>query len=208
MLAREIQSRGGAAYPVMTDVSDRPRLHAALHELEAAAGPVDVLVANAGVGVPTCHDPLNMDGIEETFRVNLMGVIYAIEAVLPGLLKRQRGQIVAVSSMASFKGIPGESAYCASKAAVNVFMEGLRIALRDTGIAVTTVCPGFVDTPMVPMETAAPFQISAASAARRIARLIVRRRSGMVSFPWPMALLMKLLVHLPDGLVARVVAQR
>ena len=69
--------------------------------------------------------------------------------------------------MASFKGLPGESAYCASKAAVNLYMEGLRIALRNRGIAVTTICPGFVATAITPMDAAAtPFEISAEAAAK------------------------------------------
>ena len=62
-------------------------------------------------------------------------------------------------------------------------MEGLRIALRTRGVVVTTVCPGFVQTPMTPMDSATPFLMSADAAARRIARLIARRRGGVVRFP-------------------------
>ena len=98
--------------------------------------------------------------------------------------------MLAVSSLAAFKGLPGESAYCASKAAVNAYMEGMRIALRSRGVVVTTICPGFVQTPMAPMDSATPFQMSADEAARRIARVIARRRGGLVRFPLPMALLM------------------
>ena len=207
-LAREIEAQGGTARAATADVGDREAVHAAVRELETALGPAEVMVANAGLGVPTHLDPINIADVEATFRVNLLGVVYSIEAVLPGLLARGRGQLVAVSSLASFKGVPGESAYCASKAAVNLFMEGLRIALRGRGIAVATVCPGFVDTPILPMDTAAPFKISAESAARRIARLIVRRKSGLVRFPWPMAVLMAVFRRLPDSLVARIVGYR
>ena len=66
-------------------------------------------------------------------RVNLMGVIYSIEAVLPAMIARKSGHLLAISSLGAFKGLPGESAYCASKAAVNAYMEGLRIALRSEG---------------------------------------------------------------------------
>ncbi len=97
---------------------------------------------------------MNIGEIETTFRVNVLGVIYSIEAVLPGMLRRKSGRIVAVSSLAAYKGLPGESAYCASKAAVNAYMEGLRIELRETGIRVATVCPGFVDTAMNDMDAA------------------------------------------------------
>jgi len=205
-LACEIETRGGRAQVAAADVGDRQALHAAIQQLECALGPVDVIVANAGLGTPTRLAPLNVADVEDTFRVNVLGVVYTIEAVLPGMLDRGWGQLVAVSSMASFKGLPGESAYCASKAAVNLYMEGLRIALRNRGIAVTTICPGFVATAITPMDAAAaPFEITALAAARRIARAIEQRKSGLIRFPWPMAMLMALICRLPDSLVAQLV---
>jgi short-subunit dehydrogenase len=205
-LAGAIRAKGGIAFAAPADVGDRPALYDAIKAIESALGPVDVMVANAGFGVPTQISPLNIEDVEHTFRVNVLGVVYSIEAVLPGMLGRGRGQLVAVSSLASWKGLPGESAYCASKGAVNLYMEGLRIALRKRGIVVTTICPGFVATSIAPMEVAAtPFEISAEAAARRIARAIIGRKAGMVSFPWPMTVLMALIARLPDRLVARLV---
>jgi NAD(P)-dependent dehydrogenase (short-subunit alcohol dehydrogenase family) len=204
--AAAIESAGGPAVAAVADVGDRAALRAAVAAVEARLGPADVMVANAGYGAPTRLDPLNTAEVEQTFRVNLMGVIYSIEAVLPGMLARRRGHLLAISSLGADKGFPGESAYCASKAAVNVYMEGLRIALRSRGVVVTTVCPGFVQTAMTPMDAAAtPFLMSADSAARRIARLIARRRGGVARFPWPMAMLMSLIARLPDAIVARLV---
>jgi short-subunit dehydrogenase len=205
-LASQIEGEGGAAYAAAADVSDRESLHNAVRTIEESLGPIDVMVANAGLGVPTRLDPLNVAEVEATFQVNLLGVIYSIEAVLAGMLRRGAGQIVAVSSLAAEKGLPGESAYCASKAAVNVYLEGLRIAVRKRGIVVTTICPGFVDTAITPMDAAAtPFQISAEKAARRITRAILRREQGVIRFPWPMAVLMAVLRRLPDALIARLV---
>ena len=169
--AAAIVAAGGRAVAAVADVSDRSALRAAIESLADQLGPVDVMVANAGFGAPTRLDPLNMADVEETIRVNVMGVIYSIEAVLPGMLERRRGHLLAVSSLAAFKGLPGESAYCASKAAVNAYMEGLRIALRTRGVTVTTVCPGFVQTPMTPMDSATPFIMPAEAAAARIAPL-------------------------------------
>src|SRR6202043_2828348 len=134
----------------------------------------------------TLLEPMNTADIEKMFRINLFGVIYSIESVLPEMLRRGQGHIAAVSSIAAYKGLPGESAYCASKAAVNAYTEGLRIALRGRGVIVATVCPGFVDTPMNTMDAAAtPFLMTAQAAARRIARVIDRKRSGVICFPWP-----------------------
>ncbi len=200
-----IVAAGGAAVAAVADVGDRAMLRTAVADIERQLGPADVMVANAGYGMPTRLDPLNTAEVEQTFRVNVMGVIYSIEAVLPGMLARGRGHLVAISSLAAFKGLPGESAYCASKAAVNAYMEGLRIALRTRGVVVTTVCPGFVQTPMTTMNTAMPFLMSADAAAVRIARVIARRRGGVVRFPWPMAILMSLVARLPDAVVARLV---
>ncbi|MGP0070295.1 MAG: SDR family NAD(P)-dependent oxidoreductase [Isosphaeraceae bacterium] len=200
-----IVEAGGTAVAAVADVSDRAVLRDAVAEIEGRLGPTDVMVANAGYGMPTRLDPLNTAEVEQTFRVNVMGVIYSVEAVLPGMLARGRGHLLAISSLGAFKGLPGESAYCGSKAAVNAYMEGLRIALRTRGVVVTTVCPGFVQTPMTPMNTSTPFIMSAEAAARRIARLIDRRRGGVVRFPWPMAILMSMIARLPDAVVARLV---
>jgi short-subunit dehydrogenase len=197
-----IVTAGGVALSAVADVGDRPALRAAIAEIENRLGPADVMVANAGFGAPTQLDPLNTADVEQTIRVNILGVIYSIEAVLPGMIARKRGHLLAISSLGAFKGLPGESAYCASKAAVNAYMEGLRIALRSKGVVVTTVCPGFVETPMTPMDSAMPFLMSADAAARRIAQLIIRRRGGVVRFPLPMSLLMSLIARLPDAIVA------
>ena len=78
----------------------------------------------------------------------LTGKLYFRNTHVDEMLRRGRGHLAAVSSMAAYKGLPGESGYTSSKAAVNNFMEGLRIQLRGRGIAVTTICPGFVRTPM------------------------------------------------------------
>jgi short-subunit dehydrogenase len=206
--AATIVSTGGIATAAVADVGDRQALRSAIESVETRIGPADVLVANAGFGAPTRLDPLNTADVEETIRVNLMGVIYSIEAVLPGMLERRRGHLLAVSSLAAFKGLPGESAYCASKAAVNGYMEGIRIAVRTRGVTVTTVCPGFVSTAMTPMESATPFIISAEDCAGRIARLIVRRKGGLVCFPLPMTLLMSLIARLPDAIVVRLIGQK
>jgi short-subunit dehydrogenase len=206
-LADEIRQAGNLAALASADVADREQIAAAIHDVSAQLGPVDLLIANAGVGMPTLLDPLNVADIEEMFRVNVFGVVYAIEAVLPEMLRRAQGHLVAVSSLAAYKGIPGESGYCSSKAAVNVFMEGLRIHLRDKGVAVTTVCPGFVRTPMTAVnQFHMPWLLEADEAARRIIRAL-HRRPKVYNFPWQASRLMKLTCWLPDFLMARTMRQ-
>jgi short-subunit dehydrogenase len=202
-LSKQIRDAGGTAAFAAADIGDRQQTTQAIGDLRDQLGPIDLLVANAGVGFPTLLNPVNTADVETTFRVNVLGVVYAIEAVLPEMLSRKKGHLAAVSSLASYKGLPGESAYCASKAAVNVYMEGLRIQLRKRGIAVTTVCPGFVRTPMTaPNKFHMPWLLEADDAAKRIVRAL-ERRSKVYNFPWQLGLLMKLTRWLPDWLVAR-----
>ena len=202
-LAELVRRAGGTAAVATADVGLREPTLAAIRGLGERLGPIDLLVANAGVGMPTLLDPMNIGDVEAMFRVNVLGVVYAIEAVLPEMLRRGRGHLAAVSSLGAYKGFPGESAYCASKAAVSTYMEGLRIHLHGRGIAVTTLCPGFVATPMTAPNTfSMPWVMDADEAARRIARSLHRRRK-VVNFPWQTTLLIKLTRWLPDWALAR-----
>jgi short-subunit dehydrogenase len=205
-LVAEIQAAGGKAACVAADVTDRAQTVAAIHALRDQLGPVDLLIANSGVGVPTTLEPLNIDEVEQMFKVNTLGVIYAIEAVLPEMVQRGRGHLAAISSLASYLGMPGESGYCSSKAAVNVYMEGLRIQLRQRGVAVTLICPGFIETPMTTVNTFwMPFLMKADRAARLIVRALARKKK-VYNFPWQTALLMRGATWLPDWVLERVFA--
>jgi short-subunit dehydrogenase len=202
-LAESIQQTGGTAGVALADVGDRAQLHTAIAEVRRRLGPVDLLIANAGVGMPTLLSPVNIADVEKMFRVNLLGTIYAVEAVLPEMLERRRGHLAAISSLAAYKGLPGESGYCASKAAVSSYMEGLRIHLRDKGIAVTTICPGFIRTPMTAVNKFhMPWLLEPDDAARRIVRALARRQK-VYNFPWQLSLLMKLTRWAPDWVMAR-----
>jgi short-subunit dehydrogenase len=202
-LTNQIQQRGGAAAYAIADVANRANVLDAVSQIQSRLGPVDILIANAGIGIPTLLSPINVDDVERMFQVNVMGTIYAVEAVLPGMLERQSGNLAALSSLAANKGLPGESGYCASKAAVSIYMEGLRIHLRKRGIRVTTICPGFIKTPMTAVnEFPMPFLMDADEAARRILRAI-RWRRKVYNFPWQTSLLMKVTSWLPDWVIAK-----
>lgn len=203
-LAKEIQAAGGKAAFAVADVADRAQTLAAIHSLRDQLGPVDLLIANSGVGVPTTLEPMNIDEVDNMFKVNTLGTVYAIEAVLPEMLARGKGHLAAISSLASYTGLPGESGYCASKAAVNVYMNGLRIQLRKRGINVTTICPGFIETPMTAVNTfQMPFLMKADRAAQLMLRAISRKKK-VYNFPWQTTFLMKLTAWLPDRILARV----
>jgi short-subunit dehydrogenase len=203
-LAEEISQAGGTAAYACTDITDRAATVEAIRGLAGQLGDVDLLVANAGVGAPTTVEPgINLDDFEKMYRVNVFGVAYAFEAVLPRMLQRGRGHLAAISSLAGYKGLPGEWGYTSSKAAVNNLMEGLRIQLRGRGVAVTNVCPGFIKTAMTEKNDFwMPGLLEADEAARRIAAALARKKK-VYNFPWQMNLFMWLVGKLPDRMIAR-----
>lgn len=203
-LAAECQALGVRAVVAPADVAQRDNVLAAFQSLRQQLGPIDLLIANSGIGRPTPLEPLDMGSVDHMIRVNYLGVIYSIEGVLPEMLQRRRGHLVAISSLAAYKAMPGESGYCSSKAAVNAYLEGLRIQLRNRGIHVTTVCPGFIRTPMTEVnEFPMPFVMDADRAARKIIHAIGRKKK-VYDFPLATNLMIRSLRWMPDWLVARI----
>ncbi|MDR3633855.1 MAG: SDR family NAD(P)-dependent oxidoreductase [Isosphaeraceae bacterium] len=200
-LAGAIRQAGGTVAAAAADVGDREQIRQAIAGIAATIGPIDLLVANAGVGINSTIEPVNVEAAEQTFQINVLGVIYAIDAVLPAMLARGNGHIAAISSLAAYRSLPGIEAYAASKAAVNAYLDGFRIRARKRGIAVTTICPGYVHTPMTANNTSMPFVLTAEDAAARIVRAL-RGRRKIYNFPWPTAMLAKLGRWAPDWLIA------
>ncbi len=185
----------------VADVRQRGQVETAVRTLAAEVGPADILVASAGVLKMARSEAVPVEDVEEILQVNFFGAIYAINAVLPAMLERQRGQVVGMSSLAASRGIPFEAAYGASKAALGNYLESVRPGLRQHGIAVTTVYPGFVQTPLLDGAVArlechsvilrvllrmfGPGLFGVVkldTAARKIAKAILRRKR-VVAFP-------------------------
>jgi short-subunit dehydrogenase len=195
----ETELSGRRVATEVADVTDRPALDAAVGRLTARLGPVDVLIAGAGVGKETAAASFNAADFEDIVRVNLVGVANSIAAVLPGMLARKSGHLAALSSLASFRGIPKIGAYSASKAGVNALLDAFRLELRPHGIAVTTICPGWIRTPMTAdLDLPAREVMEVAEAARHILNAL-RRRRAFVAFPRHQARSVRLLRILPCG---------
>ena len=202
-LADQIRKNGGTALPITCDVTDRAAVQHAVQQCESELGPVDLLIANAGVNPPFPARRFKTDTLERVFAVNVRGVAHCLEVILPSMIKRQAGHLVAISSLSAFIGLPGFTAYSASKAAVRNLMEGLRLELHEEGLAVTTVCPGFVKTEMTEGYPAAmPFLMERDEAAQRIYRAVERKDAEYI-FPWPLAALVKANQFLPNVLTNR-----
>jgi short-subunit dehydrogenase len=137
---------GGEAIAVPTDVADPEACGRLVHETVAALGGVDVLVNNAGISMWARFDQITDLGVfERIMRVNYLGAVYCTHHALP-YLRQSKGLLVAVSSLTGKTGVPTRTAYAASKHAMQGFFDSLRVELRNTGVDVLVVSPGFVAT--------------------------------------------------------------
>jgi short-subunit dehydrogenase len=185
------------------DVTDS----AAVHDAVKRAGPIDVAIANAGVGV-TGHALKIIDEAEVMMRVNYFGMLYLFGAVVPAMIERGAGRFAGIASIAGLRGMPSASGYSASKAAMQAFLESARVELSPLGVRVTTVNPGFIATPMTEKNTfRMPFLMQADAAARIIVDGI-ERGARVVEFPRPMSMAMRFARLLPSSLYDRVMRMR
>jgi NAD(P)-dependent dehydrogenase (short-subunit alcohol dehydrogenase family) len=130
------------AFPVLLDVTDFPAIPDAIQKAELDAGPVDVLVNNAGYGHEGVLEESSMDDLQRQFAANVFGPVAMIKAVLPGMRERRRGHIVNVTSMGGFITMPGISFYCGSKFALEGISEALGKEVASFGVRVTALAPG------------------------------------------------------------------
>ena len=200
--AARARAAGGVAEAVSCDVTDQAAVAAAVATLESRLGPCDVAIACAGIHRTSW--PLDAATARAVLDVNAGGTINFLATVLPGMLGRGRGHVCGVASLAAIVGLPGNAAYCASKAAMIALLESLRTDCGPAGVRVTTACPGFVDTPMVTDEERRSGGLLAADAAAlQIMRAIERGRAE-AWFPRRTTLAARLVRGLPAGLRGRI----
>ena len=147
-VAAECQGLGAAVLVVPTDVSDPAACRALIAQSVAHFGGLDVLINNAGISAHALFSDVQEQDLawyETLMRVNLWGSVWCTHAALP-FLKQRQGRIVAVSSLAGLVGVPGRTAYSATKFAMTGFFEALRTELIGSGVSVTTAYPGVVNT--------------------------------------------------------------
>ena len=187
------------------DVRDADALKAAATDFIDRFGVPDVVIANAGVSRGTLTEmPDDLNVFQEVFDINVMGMVNTFHAFVEPMKKQKRGTLVGIASVAGFRGIPGGGAYSASKAAAISYCESLRVELRGEGIAVVTICPGYIKTPMTAVNKfKMPFLIDADEAVVRFARAIEAKTSFTV-VPWTMGIAARILRLLPNWLYDRV----
>jgi hypothetical protein len=185
------------------DITEYDQVPIVVDELAAALGGVDVVIANAGVGGGGPIGQGHAQADRALVETNLLGAMATIDAAAALFRRQGRGQIVAISSMTAFRGLPGSGSYSASKAAVAVYADALRAELHGTPIKVTTLYPGYIDTPLNQQLERRPFVISADKGAALIANKIERgvKSSTIPVFPW--TVVARVLRILPTAQIAR-----
>jgi short-subunit dehydrogenase len=181
----------------VADVTDAAGLAQATRDLEVKLGPIDLMIANAGIGIETSGLSYSAEDMAKVINVNLIGVSNSIAAVLPGMLERGRGHIVGISSVASYRGLPRMLGYSASKAGVNAIMDGLRVEVNPLGIHVTTICPCWIRTPMTANISGHLDGILEVDDAVREIAWAIRTRQIFFTFPRSMRWTMRILTWLP-----------
>jgi short-subunit dehydrogenase len=184
------------------DVAATATIEPAVQQAAAALGRLDIVVANAGVGHVTPAGKGRLSLVQETLQVNLLGAIATIEAALPLFRAQGAGHVVGITSVAGARGLPGFGAYSASKAGLRRYLQSLRAETRGSGIHVTELAPGYIDTEINRGYGARPFLIDVERGAALMARMI-ERRVGMRWVPvMPWTVIALLLKVLPASLLA------
>jgi short-subunit dehydrogenase len=183
------------------DVRDAPALQDAASDFVSRYGTPDIVIANAGVsGGNHAERPEDLEFVKAILDTNVFGIAAALQPFIAPMRAAGAGKLVGIASIAGYRGLPGVSAYSASKAAAMTYMESMRVELRGSGVRVITVAPGYIATAMTARNPyRMPFLLEVDDAARRIARVIEQGR-GFAVIPWQMAIVARIMKLLPDPL--------
>lgn len=186
------------------DVNDQQRVFEVIADFADFMAPehqgLDIVYANAGIAIAYKSDIANFSLGRQIFETNIMGVVNTFDAALKVMMSQKRGHLVATSSVAGFVGLPGAGFYSASKSAVNTLCESFSIDLKKYGIDVTSICPGFIDTPLTEKNNhPMPFIMSADRASDKIIRAVDKKKP-LYLFPLPMKIAIIIANKMPRAL--------
>lgn len=204
-IAGKIEQNGGIARTFAVDVSDAGAVATAAQSLRGEFGAIDILIANAGIGGNN-RETRNFDaaGVTQVINTNLIGAVNAVSAVLPSMLERGSGQLVAISSLAGFRGLPKSAAYCASKAGMTAFFESVRLDVQPRGVAVSIIQPGFIKTPLTSgREAKMPFLMELDDAIPLLLAAVEKRKK-FAAFPWQLAAIVRAARFLPASIYDKI----
>ena len=196
----EAQKRNVKAVAASADVRDVKAVREAADHFRKELGPIDILIANAGIGTSDHATRLTPEHAATVIGINVLGAVNSVAAVLPEMVERKQGRLVAISSLAAYRGVSKSAAYCASKAAMSSYFESLRIDLRHTGVGVTVIHPGFIKTDLTAGRHAKmPYLMELDDAVKKIVSAIEREKRSY-AFPWQLATIVRATMLLPPAM--------
>lgn len=199
-----LRAAGHKAAAVACDVTSAESVRQAVGKVETELGPTGLAIANAGLGLQSPARKFDLAEAEAMMRTNFFGMLYLFDAVIGGMLARGTGHFVGIASLAGLRGLPASGIYSASKAAMQAFLEAVRVELAGNDIRVTTVNPGFVRTAMTEKNR---FRMPFLMEVERAAELIVNgleRGAAVIEFPLGTSLMMRVARALPNAIYDRV----
>ncbi|MDQ3322862.1 MAG: SDR family NAD(P)-dependent oxidoreductase [Acidobacteriota bacterium] len=205
-ISAKIERNGGTARVFAVDITDAEAVARAARELRNEFGRIDILIANAGIGGNNAETRnLEAEGVTKVINTNLIGAVNAVSAVLPFMLAEKSGQLVAVSSLAGFRGLPKSAAYCASKAGMTAFFESVRLDVQRKGVFVTIIQPGFIKTPLTSgRETKMPFLMELEDSIPHFLDAVEKSKK-FAAFPWQLATIVRAARFFPAGFYDKIV---
>jgi short-subunit dehydrogenase len=198
-LLKEIvsEARNVKAVSSGVDVRDAKAVREAADRFRKELGPIDILIANAGIGTADHAVRLTPEHAANVININVLGAVNSVAAVLPEMVERRQGRLVAISSLAAYRGLAKSAAYCASKAALTAYFESLRIDLRSTGVGVTIIHPGFIKTDLTAGRAAKmPYLMELDHGVQKIVSAIEKEKK-IYAFPWQLATIVRASMLMP-----------
>ncbi len=198
---QEIQTRhpDTCVETAVLDVTEYSQIPVAFDDLKTRLGEIDIVFVNAGVSWPGMIGDGHFDQFRRIVETNLIGAMATIDTAVAYFKKRGGGHVVAISSVAAWRGIPGSSAYSAAKMGLDGFMQSARSEfIFDREMKFTLIAPGFINTPMVENVRTRPFELTPEQGARKMMNG-VERNARYVTVPWmPWRILKPFVKHLPN----------
>jgi len=203
---QEIQSKLQNQYQVTCviyalDVRDHASLSNAAEDFIKQYEVPDIVIANAGVSSGTLTEQAeDRAAFQAILDINVMGLVHTFQPFIKAMRDQGGGQLIGIASVAGIRGLPGAGAYSASKAAAISYLESLRVEMAPLNIAVTTIAPGYIRTPMTDVNTyKMPFLMDAHIAAKKFVEAIENKRRFVV-IPWQMGVVARLIRFIPPRL--------
>jgi len=196
----EAKKRNVKAVTATADVRDAKAVREAADRFRSELGPIDILIANAGIGTADHAVSLTPEHAANVIGINVLGAVNSVSAVLPEMVERKHGRLVAISSLAAYRGLAKSAAYCASKAALTAYFESLRIDLRHTGVGVTIIHPGFIKTDLTAGRHAKmPYLMELDYGVKKIVSAIEKEKK-IYAFPWQLATIVRTSMLMPAAM--------